>query len=478
MTSIITPEWVKDAVFYQIFPDRFARSQAVPKPSNLQEWDDPPTFHGFKGGDLLGVLDYLQELGIDAIYFNPIFQSAANHRYHTHDYFRVDPILGGDAAFRRLLDAAHERGMRIILDGVFNHTGRGFYQFHHLLENEADSPYIDWFYVFGFPLNAYDEDKPPNYAAWWNLHALPKLNTDTPAVREFLWSVGRFWIEFGIDGWRLDVPNEVPLEFWRTFRRHVKSANPEAYLVGELWGDASRWLQGDQFDAAMNYLFTKGCIGFFVRQKAWDLLTNIGYAPVPNLDVGAFADGMEALLSKYDPAVTAVQFNLLDSHDTARFLTIAKGDESALRLATLFQMTYPGVPCIYYGDEIGMEGRRDPDCRRAFPWDKSRWNTDLRDYFKRCIALRRTYPALRRGDYTRLHARNEVYAFGRRLDNETLVVVLNNGLTEKSIQLDVSGYLPDGTVLQDVWCDRTFSVAQGRLALRVPKRAGLVLHHG
>ncbi len=230
LTHIVTPDWVKDAVFYQIFPDRFARSEQVPKPSNLEPWDSPPTVFGFKGGDLLGVaerLDYLQELGITAIYFNPIFQSAANHRYHTHDYYQVDPILGGNDAFREMLDAAHARGIRVVLDGVFNHTGRGFYPFHHTLENGAASPYLDWFYFdeerlqAGERLDAYPSPEKERrlhrsrrslqelgYQAWRGLPALPKFNTDTPAVRSFIFDVARYWVEFGIDGWRLDVPVE------------------------------------------------------------------------------------------------------------------------------------------------------------------------------------------------------------------------------------------------------------------------------
>jgi len=200
--TISTPDWVTDAIFYQIFPDRFAKSPRVAKPDNLEAWDAKPTMSGFKGGDLLGVvdhLDYLQDLGISAIYFTPIFQSTANHRYHTHDYYRVDPILGGDVAFKELLDAAHARDIRVVIDGVFNHASRGFYQFNHLLENGAASPYVDWFHIKGFPLRAY-EGKPLNYEAWWGIPALPKLNTGNPAVREFIFEVAEYWIRQGVDG--------------------------------------------------------------------------------------------------------------------------------------------------------------------------------------------------------------------------------------------------------------------------------------
>ena len=474
MTNITTPDWVKDAVFYQIFPDRFAKSERVPKPSNLEPWDSPPTAYGFKGGDLLGVaerLDYLQELGITAIYFNPIFQSAANHRYHTHDYYQVDPILGGNEAFRELLDAAHARGIRVVLDGVFNHASRGFYQFNHTLENGAASPYLDWFHFdeerlrAGEPLNAYPDSeekrlarsqgslKGLGYQAWWDLPALPKLNTDTPAVRSFIFDVARHWIEFGADGWRLDVPHEIDDdEFWREFRRVVKTANPEAYIVGEIWFDAQRWLQGDQFDAVMNYIFNRACLGFFGGERLDTNQRPGGYELRP-LSAVQFADAIDNTLALYDWEVTLAQLNLLSSHDVPRFLTLVQGDKAALKLATLFQMTFPGAPCVYYGDEIGMEGNHDPDSRRAFPWDEARWDHDLLAFFRRAIALRHQHPALRRGRYLRLHADDQrgVYAFARQGDEETLVVVLNNNSSDYDLDVPVRDLLADGTILHDLW---------------------------
>lgn len=486
MMSVQTPEWVKDAIFYQIFPDRFARSSALAKPSYLEQWDSPPTTYGFKGGDLIGVmerLDYLQDLGIDAIYFTPIFKSTANHRYHTYDYYEVDPILGGNAAVQRLVGEMHRRGMRIIVDGVFNHASRGFYQFNHLLENGPSSPYLDWFTVHGWPLQAYEGHIPPNYAAWWNLHALPKLNTNTPAVRQFLWDVARYWIEQGIDGWRLDVPNEIDDdEFWREFRRQIKRANPTAYIVGEIWHDARRWLQGDQFDAVMNYMATRACLGFFAgRTLDPRLIEGTGYGHVPVLDVVAFADTIDSILRLYPTEITQAQLNLLGSHDTPRFLTVANKDESALRLAMLFLMTYPGAPCIYYGDEIGMEGGRDPDCRRSFPWPDGvgpswPWNSDLLDYTRRVIALRRAHPALRRGSYVRLYAAHDLYAFARQLADELVVVVLNAGLTNVRLEIPVAGLLPDESLLEAVWGEGIAKVQGGVLhGVAAPPRSALVL---
>ena len=257
--TITTPEWVKDAVFYQIFPDRFAKSERVASPRLASgDWDSPPTPYGFKGGDLVGVaekLDYLQDLGITAIYFNPIFASAANHRYHTYDYTNVDPILGGNAAFRHLLDEAHERDMRVVLDGVFNHASRGFWQFHHTLENGAASPYLDWFHfdddrlIGARHFGAYPDPearealrsgkgslKALGYQAWWDLPALPKFNTNTPAVREFIWNVADALDRIRHRRLAAGCAGEIDDdEFWREFRRRVKGLNPEAYIVGEIW---------------------------------------------------------------------------------------------------------------------------------------------------------------------------------------------------------------------------------------------------
>ena len=369
------PAWVADAVFYQIFPDRFARSLEVPQPTNLEPWDSPPTRHGYKGGDLLGVserLDWLTDLGINAVYLNPIFQSASNHRYHTHDYYRVDPLLGGDEAFEVLLDACHSRGIRVILDGVFNHASRGFFPFNDILENGFESPWVEWFTITGLPLNPYREGVPPNYHAWWGNPALPKFNTAHPDVREYLMGIAEYWTGRGVDGWRLDVPAEITTDgFWEEFRSRVRAVNPDAYLVGEIWDDASDWLnRGDRFDAAMNYVFAGKTLAFVAGGRINpEYAEGVDYPIVPPVDGAEYGDAMEALMTLYPEHTTRSNFNLLGSHDTARSLTVAGGDVDSVILAALLMLTHPGAPCVYYGDEIGMTGGREPASRGAFPWD-------------------------------------------------------------------------------------------------------------
>ena len=436
-TDTTTPDWVKDAVFYQIFPDRFAQSSRVPKQTYLQAWGEAPHSQEYQGGDLLGVvehLDHLSNLGVTALYFCPVFQSASNHRYHTHDYYKVDPMLGGNAALHELLEHAHARGMKVVLDGVFNHASRGFFQFSDVLENGPHSAYLDWFHIQGFPLRPYHgAEFDSNYLGWWGNRALPKFNTDTPAVREYLWSVGEYWIRQGVDGWRLDVPDEIDDDvFWQEFRRRVKTANPEAYIVGEIWEDATRWLKGDQFDAVMNYLFTRPTIGFFGAQTLQSAtFKETGYRSMVALSSSEFGKRMTDVLNLYPRAINEAQLNLLGSHDTPRFRTVTGGDESAYRLATLFQMSYVGAPCIYYGDEIGLFGGADPDCRRAFPWDQPEsWNREALEYTRILVEARKASVALRRGDFKVLEAQGDTLVFERTFDDSRAYVLFNVGQSE------------------------------------------------
>ena len=476
--SIDAPAWVRDAVFYQIVPDRFAPSERVAKPGPLEPWDEPPTTHGFKGGDLLGIVEHLDELldlGITALYLTPVFASASNHRYHTDDYFTVDPLLGGTDALRELLDEAHGRGLRVILDGVFNHTGRGFWPFHHIVEAGAASPYRRWFHLDqealdrGLPLDPYPgadsrneaEPRGPNasaegatgdgswslrrlgYRAWWDLPALPKLNTSEPAVREYLFRVAEHWLRFGIDGWRLDVPGEIDDEaFWQEFRRRCRAVRPDAYLVGEVWQVAPDWLRGDRFDALMNYPLLEAIVGWAAGASFDESVIRahheLGRSTV-RLDGAGFAARLEALLGAYDPAATAAQLNLLDSHDTPRIITMLGGDRQAYRRALLLQATLPGAPCLYYGDEVGVEGGNDPDCRRAYPWDSARQDRGLREFVRTVLRLRRAEPALR-ADGVRIVAVNgAAAAYERRDATGRFVVALNPGEVTAALRIAPEG---------------------------------------
>ena len=491
--SVDTPAWVRDAVFYQVFPDRFAASERVPKPGALEPWDVPPSTHGFKGGDLIGIaerLPYLEDLGVNAIYLTPIFQSASNHRYHTYDYFHVDPLLGGDAALRDLLDRAHEHGMRVVLDGVFNHTGRGFWPFHHILENGGASPYRDWFHLDHEVLAGHRglTPYPPldaptgaslGYQAWWGLPALPKLNTDHPAVREFLLSVAEYWLRFGIDGWRLDVPAEIKdATFWQAFRQRCRAIRPDAYLVGEIWEIAPDWLRGDRFDALMDYPLAEAILGF-VGGPSLDLGVVAAHHEyrlyLHPLDGPAFAARLVELLGTYDPDVVAVQLNLLGSHDAPRALTVLGDDRRALRMAILLQATLPGAPCIYYGDEIGLVGGNDPANRAAFPWDEGRWDHDLRAFVRSVLRLRMEQPALRHGSTTAIGADGAAIAIERRLDDDRLVVAVNAGIEPIALTVSLSDVGRARLVPIDVagaTASTTTDVDAGRGTLAVPARTG------
>ena len=434
-----TPDWVRDAVFYQVFPDRFATSDRVAKARNLEPWDSPPTLAGYKGGDLLGVaenLDYLRDLGVNALYLNPVFQSASNHRYHTHDYYRVDPMLGGDAALRELIDRAHDRGMRVILDGVFNHASRGFFQFNDLLESGSASAYTDWFHVKHYPLHAYGGGE-LGYDAWWNIAALPKFNTDTPAVREFLLGVAEHWLRFGADGWRLDVPNEIDDDdFWREFRTRCRAVNPEAYLVGEIWDDAGRWLRGDTFDGVMNYPLTRAIFGLVGRRIDHEELSRSGLNGIAPLGTRGFADTVRHLLCRYPTEAVAGQLNLLGSHDTPRLLTSLGGDVQAARQALVLLFALPGAPCVYYGDELGLAGGHDPHCRQAMPWDDpASHDTETLELVRALARLRSERRALRRGA-AQVVAQDEQVVAIRRGDEAAVTVLLNLVDEERAVSND------------------------------------------
>ena len=444
-----TPEWVKDAVFYQIFPERFANGDPTNDPFAVRSWGGTPTTGNFFGGDFQGVIDnisYLEELGITAIWFNPIFEAPSNHKYDTSDYMKIDPSFGDLGKFKEMVSALHAAGIKVILDGVFNHTGYNFWAFQDIVAKGRDSRYVNWYHIHDFPIR---RSPKPNYEAWWGFPDLPQLNMENPEVRSYILDVVTYWMELGVDGWRLDVPNEIGHFFWREFRDHVKRIDPDAYIVGEIWHNGSAWLQGDQFDAVMNYVFRDAVLDFFARKtcKASD-----------------FMGRLESTRADYPDAASMVLLNLLGSHDTERVYTAFRGNKNLMVPAIVFQMTYPGAPIVYYGDEIGMRGSKDPGCRGTMVWDESKQDRELLQLYKGLIRLRKSSIALRRGNMRWLLVDDPTrsFAFSRHYEGETVVVAVCAGDTGVSVDLAMDS-VSDGTVFVDAFTGQAHEVAGGRL---------------
>ncbi|MGD2156012.1 MAG: glycoside hydrolase family 13 protein [Anaerolineales bacterium] len=456
------PYWVEDAIFYQIFPDRFANCDPRNDPPNVQPWGAKPTIWNFQGGDLRGVIqkfDYLLDLGVTAIYFNPIFQSPSNHRYNITDYYRIDPKLGDLDDFRALLEVAHRSDVRVILDGVFNHCGRGFFAFDDVLENQEHSPYRDWFHIHNFPVDAYSKGDAKDYKTWWKFKSLPKFNTDNPSVRRYIFDVAKYWIELGADGWRLDVPNEIDDDtFWAEFRHVVKSINRDAYLVGEIWDGEPRWVGDHHFDGLMHYPIRDALLEFL---KGADTVCD-------------FSDKVEVWLQRYPRENVYAMYLPLGSHDTRRLMTELEGNLDKVKMAFLFQFAYPGAPAIYYGDEIGLEGEKDPDCRRAFPWQRSQWNNELRPWVRQLAALRKRCQVLRRGEYISIlvDRRRCCYAFARTLGEKALLVILNGSPSRRYLRLPVGDLWPDGRIVHDLLGDKEYIVSGDNLVITLQPWTG------
>ncbi|MCL2050803.1 MAG: glycoside hydrolase family 13 protein [Lachnospiraceae bacterium] len=412
---IEVPEWAKGTVWYQIFPERFLNGNKVNDPADIAAWDEVPTRENFFGGDLAGIIrnmPYLKDLGVDVIYMTPIFAAITNHKYDTVDYFKIDPSFGTLADFKKLVSVCHELEIKVVLDGVFNHIGYYSQQFQDVIEKGKDSCYADWFYIKGFPI----ETNPLNYECVGYHQWMPKLKMKTRAVRDFFVEVGRYWLEeCDIDGWRLDVADEIDFTFLQEFRREIKAVRPDAFLLAETWKDGRDMLRGDQVDSVMNYLFRDAVIDFFAKRK---------------ISAASFGQRISQMLFGYSKAVRPVLYNTIGSHDTARFLTVCQGDLVRLKLALGFQMAFPGMPAIYYGDEIGMDGENDPDCRKAMAWDKA--DKNLLDFVKRLTSLRKEFPCLKYGDFKCLYAHEAVFAFTRSFQTETALVIINN--SEKTHQ--------------------------------------------
>ncbi|KZZ84596.1 glycoside hydrolase family 13 protein [Bacillus sp. SJS] len=408
------PDWVKDTVWYQIFPERFGNGNPNIDPEGALPWGSAdPTPSNFFGGDFEGViehLDYLKDLGISGIYFTPIFRAFSNHKYDTIDYMEIDPQFGDKETFRRLVKEAHAKGIKVMLDAVFNHSGYFFGPFQDVIEKGEASQFKDWFHIYELPI----KENLPGYDTFAYEKSMPKLNTQHPDVKKYLLDVGQYWIkEFDIDGWRLDVANEVDHAFWRDFRTAVKEVKEDVYILGEIWHDSMPWLLGDQFDAVMNYPFTNGALNFFAKGK---------------IRAEEFASVIVNGLHAYPKNINEVAFNLLGSHDTDRILTLAGDSKDRVKQLFAFQLSFGGSPCIYYGDEIGMAGGNDPGCRACMVWDEDEQDRELHRFVKKLLELRKTYPIFaNEGEFKVLEANSEdnTLIYAKENDQQILAAVVN-----------------------------------------------------
>ncbi|MFH1880610.1 MAG: glycoside hydrolase family 13 protein [Bacillota bacterium] len=426
-TDVLTlPEWSRGIVYYQIFPERFAVGNSGKKLREYMPWDAKPDRSGYFGGDLNGVrekLPYLQSLGVECLYLTPVFLGDFNHKYATTDYFSVDPDFGSNEDLTALVREAHAAGIRVLLDGVFNHTGVRFAPFSDILSKGKASPYCEWFYLKRFPVT---EDA-ACYECVGDYAWMPRLRTANPKVREYILSVMLYWLKTAaIDGWRLDVSDEIDASTLRYLRENVKRQYPDALLLGETWGDASRMIcEGDQLDCAMNYLFRDAAIDFFATET-------IGARELKHR--------LSHLLMKYPDEVNQRMYNCISSHDTARFLTRARGETWRLKLAVALQMLFPGSPAVYYGDELGMIGESDPDCRGGMAWEHS--ESDLLEWTREMIVLRKQDPAARLGDYHMLLTdfSDDVFVMERRYGDARLLAYFNRGGTPQTLDFsDATG---------------------------------------
>lgn len=420
-----SPEWVRKTIWYQIFPERFANGDKGNDPVGTLPWGSKdPSTTDFFGGDLQGVidhLDYLEELGINGIYFCPIFKAKSNHKYDTIDYYEIDPDFGDKELFKKLVDEAHARGIRIMLDAVFNHTGDVAPQWQDVIEHEEKSDFADWFHVNSYPVaygeNGNFEGEPTlSYETFAFTPRMPKLNTANPAVQEYLLDIATYWIkEFDIDAWRLDVANEVDHHFWKKFYKETTAIKEDFYILGEIWHSSQQWLQGDEFHAVMNYAYTETIEDFFVKKQ---------------LTPSKMVAGLNEQLMLYRQQTNEVMFNMLDSHDTARLLTICQNDKDLLRATLAFTFIQHGSPCIYYGTEIGMNGENDPDCRKCMVWEKEQQDLDLFEFTKELIEFRKqNQDLLSFGDLNWFLVNDEKQVVGlkRTYQEQELIAIFNQG---------------------------------------------------
>lgn len=405
------PEWAANKVVYQIFPSRYAAS----KPVDKELWYKAPiTFTDNLHGDIRGIidhLDYIRDLGIDVIYMTPIFKSDSSHKYDTIDYYQIDPSFGTAEDLRELVQKAHQYGMKVVLDAVFNHTGRDFFAFKDILENKEKSKYLDWYFIDKFPLDT-EPGQAPNFKCFGYYGGMPKLNLKNPEVEKYVTDVACYWLkECDIDGWRMDVGDEISHYFWKHFRRAVKAVKKDALIIGEIWHYAGDFLEGDEWDTVMNYPFYLNLIDLLADEK---------------IGVSRFIQNFGYMKGRLNKKCYPLMWNLIDSHDTARFLHLCNNKQKQ-HLAAAFQLLMPGMPMIYYGDELAMPGANDPDCRRGMYWDEEYRDNEMLEWYKRLIQVRRTHACIVEGELAEIITRDEdgTIVLIRKNTEETVALIFN-----------------------------------------------------
>lgn len=439
---ISVPEWAKGITYYQIFPERFKNGDNRNDPEGCLPWGSMPDRECYMGGDLRGIiqkLDYLKDLGVGCLYLTPVFKADFNHKYATQDYYEVDPAFGSKQDLQELVNGCHLRGMRIILDGVFNHTGIHFEPFEDLLEHQENSVYKDWFHITKYPVTVSSEDYECVGAYKW----MPKLNTSNPQVKKFIINVMEYWIgEFEIDGWRLDVADEVDGSLWQEARTILKNKKEDVLLLGETWSLSDKMLEGNQLDSIMNYFFRDAVCDYFAKDK---------------ISSGEFDARLNQMYAAYHREFQLMLYNPLGSHDTKRFLSESGGDKRRLKLAAAFQFIFPGSPAIYYGDESGIEGDNDPGCRRCMVWEEQ--DKGLLEWYRMLGRLRQEEKALRYGSYNTNICDPDKGLFGciRKYGNEVIYAVFNK--TDSAIKSGVP--LLSLSKAQDVIGREEYEVREG-----------------
>ena len=421
--------WLQESIVYQIFVDRFYNGDKSNDPQNTAKWGTSVKPDSMFGGDLQGIinkLDYLEELGVNLVYLTPIFKSSSNHKYNIADYYKIDPQFGTLDKTKELIKKCHQKGIKIIFDAVFNHSGSDFFAFKDLLEKQEASKYKDWYFIDNYPVSS----KKVTYYTFGNdISTMPKLNTDNKEVREYLLKVGEYWVkEIGIDGWRLDVCDEVDHDFWRAFNKRVKEVNKDAVIIGEIQHEANSFLKGDQLDSIMNYPFKAAVVDFFANRS---------------IAVEKFDDILASNRALYMNSITRQLWNLIGSHDTKRFLTECGDDLAKMKLAIAFEFCYQGVPYIYYGDEIGLDGGEEPQSRKCMIWEEENQNTELFNFYKTMISFRKNNKALIYGDYKTLYSKDNVLVFERSYEGEILLIAINNNDKEYNAKLCIGNTAVD-----------------------------------